>query len=81
MSVHTFSAYVHEVAKASAIKQMILSLRSLVWGPASKGLLRIRRPKGLPHLVAPGTMLWIIRSAVSGKGRRQICSTGMCVHN
>ena len=33
--VHTFSAFVHEVARASAINQMILSISSFLWGQVS----------------------------------------------
>ncbi|GAX74971.1 hypothetical protein CEUSTIGMA_g2417.t1 [Chlamydomonas eustigma] len=58
IGVHSFSHFVHEVAAASAIKQLLLRIKGL-WGQATQVL---RKPQfKTKRLYPPGALLWVIR--------------------
>jgi hypothetical protein len=58
IGVHSFSHFVHEVAAASTIKQLMLRIKGL-WGQATQGL---RKPQfKTQRLYPPGALLWVIR--------------------
>ena len=64
IGVHSFSDFVHEVAEASTIKQMITSISGLLRGRASRAkevLLRRTQPAKLERLFPPGQLLWVLR--------------------